>query len=141
MLKYLFAIKLNNLGVRFYATKKTVKATPQVQPETVTEPKISLLTKIGDRKAAITAQIKDSKTMSSYKTLSRSYSNYKSSFGNFISVLLSFVGLDKVENSKVFTIVKFTFKWLFRSITFFKVVLAILDFFYFNTTIITAKLL
>lgn len=78
--------------------------------------------------------------MSNYKTLSRSYSLFKSNMVSFILNILSFVGLDKIIYSKIFLFLRVTFKWLLRGFTIFNFVLVVWIF-YFNTPVITAKLI
>lgn len=129
----------HNIGVRYYATKNLKKVETTVE----STPKLSLLTKIRNSNALIKSKIKSSETLSSLKLLRLSYNNFKINLTKFIYSILSTFGIARIVNPftlTLFIFIKVTLKWLFRALSLFNIVL-IIWIFYFNTPIITAKLI
>nr|YP_010455107.1 hypothetical protein NYK79_mgp41 [Porodaedalea mongolica]UUA03949.1 hypothetical protein [Porodaedalea mongolica]WCF76709.1 hypothetical protein [Porodaedalea mongolica] len=97
----------------------------------------SLLSKSSNITNSLKDNLKTSQTVSSYRSLSKTYNTFKTNFKNLIWSVVVFLRLDSYFTPTVIKALLFlgvTFKWAMRSFTLFNFLLVVWIF-YFNTPI------
>lgn len=120
------------IGFRCYAVKKSStiidKKVELSNTEVMKEPKPSLVCKIGNSRTSLVNHLKSSQLLTSFKLISRTYTNFKASIKSLLWSLVVLLRVDKFVGPmtlNLFYFFKLTFKWLRRAFTLFNFILIV----------------